>query len=83
MNKRNKIVMKEYDYIRDLQIPVEFEGEIRVFDALVNATRENIDKIVKLIILYFPEGSLTKQVYFFILYAVQIRPRLAEVYADI
>ena len=26
MNKRNKIVMKEYDYIRDLQIPVEFEA---------------------------------------------------------
>lgn len=83
MSKNAPLVIKEYDFIKDLQIPIEFEGEIKVFYALVNATPQDIDKIVKLISLYFPEGSLTKQVYFFILHAVQIRPRLIELYADI
>lgn len=83
MSKSGVIIVKEYDFMKDLRIPREFEGEIKVFDALVNAEPKDIDNIVKLITIFFPEGALTKQVYFFILHAVQIRPRLAEVYAEI
>lgn len=83
MSKNGVLIMKEYDFMKDLRLPREFEGEIKVFDALVNATQKDIDNIVKLIKIYFPEGALTKQVYFFILHVVQIRPRLSELYAEI